>query len=515
MQRSFYRSVTGRAGIAAASLLVLPLVVAQHLNVGDAPGHEARLAVLRDALLLHRPSAFYEVTSFFLPNVAFDVIGLGLTALSGPETAARIFLGFALVLTLAGVAVLGRAATGRWSVVPLGAALVVHNLMIVEGFLNFAFGLALVPWLLALRLKLDGRTSGFAAGAAAAIVLLFCHLSAFGVYAVMSAGMAFAAWRAGRIRIVHAAAWAFEAVPAVLLLLLMPHDPDKTVHFVPLLSKLINVIKVLSSGDLASDIATVAGLAGCAAMLFVARAKLAPPLVPGLIGLGLIYLLLPGAVGHGAFIDMRVPVAIVLIAFAALDVRLPRSALSTALLAFIAIAFVVKQGALAAMWHRVDPVTQSAASAMNALPQGAVIFRTECRPAESVMSAYRDHQPWLTSVAGLAALDGTRMAAGTWAIAGQQPIAVKPAYKPDYDVQAGVPWSVCGQKDLRKVAAKIRALADPHPHYLFVIRPAKVHSVDAELIATGEGFELYNVNSVGSIKSASPTRNSVEEPHPR
>ena len=136
-----------------AALAVLPLVATPHLLLLDAPAHEARLAVLRDLLITGRGSPFYELDTFFLPNVAFDLIGLGLTFFVSPEVAGRIFFALTLLLTASGVMVLNRVTTGRWSLVPLASVLLLYNLVSIFGFFSYIFGLALVPWALAGRMK--------------------------------------------------------------------------------------------------------------------------------------------------------------------------------------------------------------------------------------------------------------------------------------------------------------------------------------------------------------------------
>jgi hypothetical protein len=64
------------------------------------------------------------VTGFFLPNIAFDMIGAALMNFVSPDTACRIFFAVSLVLTLWGLLILNRVAIGRWSSVPI--ALAVH-----------------------------------------------------------------------------------------------------------------------------------------------------------------------------------------------------------------------------------------------------------------------------------------------------------------------------------------------------------------------------------------------------
>src|ERR1700754_2346299 len=93
------RPVVAALLAALAVMAVLPVLAAPHLLLLDAPAHEARLAVLRDLLITGRGSPFYDLDTFFLPNVAFDLIGLGLIFFVSPELAGRIFFALALLLT--------------------------------------------------------------------------------------------------------------------------------------------------------------------------------------------------------------------------------------------------------------------------------------------------------------------------------------------------------------------------------------------------------------------------------
>jgi hypothetical protein len=487
------------AAVGAALLLVLPILSAQHLNVVDGPGHVARLAVLHQALA-GEPSPFYDITSFFLPNIAFDMIGLGLAWFTDAETAARIFLALTLVLTMTGAMALNRVAIGRWSVVPVAVAFFAYNLVVVEGFFNYAFGLALVPWAIALRLKLEKAPLGLLAGAIAGIVLLFCHLFAFGIYGAMSFGLALSAWRAGRIARPRFVLWMLEFAPALLLLVLMPHDPSSNVQYAPyfIADKLAGIFKSISSGSLTGDIAFCVGMAELAAAILLGRARLAPPLIPGLILLVVIYLALPDELGHGSYVDKRLPIAIGVLLVAGIDAQISRTVRSAALAAIVAAALVVKQGAVSFLWHRVDPVIDSALTAMSALPAGAVIFRVECRPANTMLAAYVSHQPAMTHLPALATLDGARFDASGWAIPGQQPIAVRPEFQRAYNLQSNISWSVCLEQPLRHIAKDIAALGHGHPYYLFVIRPARERSLppEAVLVSSGHGYELYRVSAV-------------------
>ena len=510
----FQRPVSGprgrvflAAGVASV-LVILPILAARHLPLLDAPAHEARLAVLRDLLIAGNGSPFYAPGSFFLPNIAFDAIGLGLVRFVGPETAGRIFFGLTLVLTLWGILALNRAATDRWSLVPLVSALLLYNLIATLGFFSYAFGLALVPWALAARLRLERSPllTGFLLGAAFGAILLFCHAFAFGVYAAVSAGFGLAALVGRRISFAGALARALELVPPMGLFLVMSMGREGQVHYLPhfFQVKLVGVIESTTSGSMTGDIALVAGAMAFVLLVAVARSwvRLAPVFAPGLAALFALYLALPFELGSAANVDKRMPIAIALVALASLDVHIRRGAASFWLTGLVVAALLVKQGALAVLWRSFDPVIDAAVASLEALPAGSVIMRSECHPeASTILGLYRKWQPSMTHVAALASFDDTRFVASTWAIPGQQPITVKPPYQAYNRLQAAFKSSTCTADEYRAQLASIRALAETEdaaaaeapPLYFFLIRPPAPNMLvpDADLVSSGRDFELY------------------------
>lgn len=494
---------------AMAVLAVLPVLAARHLPLLDAPGHEARLSVLRDILITGRPSPFYDAGSFFLPDIGFDTIGLGLVSVAGPESAGRIFFALTLVATLWGILVLNRVAIGRWSAVPLASSLFLYNLISILGFFSYLFGLALVPWALALRLKRErGPVLGsFLAGAGAGVILLFCHAFAFGVFAAMSAGFALTAVMRRRIGVSRLILWGLEFVPAAVVFIAMPTGRAGRMQWDPhiIQFKLFGIVKSVTSGSLTGDVGFMVGTLLLVLLIAArSRVRLTLSFVPGLIALVILYLVLPFELASGFYVDTRMPIAIALLLLAGLDVQIRRSRGTSALVALIVGALVVKQGALAASWRSFDPLIDTAVAALDALPAGSVILQSECRsdPGD-VLAVYRERQPPMTHVAAIASFDGTRFVASTWAIAGQHPVAVKPAYRPYYDLQASFDPSTCTDAGYRSELQRARDLAGSldgsgnplPPLYFLLIRPPKdeMLAADARLIASGRDFELYAV----------------------
>ncbi len=502
------RPVRAALLVVLAVLVVLPVVVAPHLLLLDAPAHEARLAVLRDLLITGRGSPFYDFNTFFIPNSAFDLIGLGLTFFASPENAGRIFFALTLLLTMSGIAVLNRVAIGRWSIVPLASVLLLYNLVSVLGFFSYIFGLALVPWALAGRLKLEARppVTGMLVGMLLSVLLLFCHVFDFGIYAAMSAGFALTAWRQGRLRPVQLLARALEPVPAALLYLVMSTGSRTPPRFDPnfLTTKLFGILKSVTSGSMAGDVAFLAGGVVFALLLFLCtRPRLAPSFVPGLIILALLYFALPAQMASGSYVDIRMPIAALLIALSGLDAPLRPAKMTALLLALLGAAFLAKQAAIAALWRSYTAPVDAITAVLEGLPAGAVVMQTECLPATGdVLGTYRARQPAMQHLTSLANFGGSHFVSSFYAIAGQQPVRVSRPYLPYWRLQDSFDAS-CELSDYRSRAQRIQALMQSEraagntvPRVFFMVfrppAPADLQP-EARLDSKGPRYALYEI----------------------
>jgi hypothetical protein len=103
--------------------LALPALWAKHLPLWDAGGHITRIALLNGMLLHGQQVSAYMAAPLWLPNVAFDIIGIGLTQFMSAEVAGRLFLATSQIMTLIGVVMLNRILTGRWSLFSFVAGL--------------------------------------------------------------------------------------------------------------------------------------------------------------------------------------------------------------------------------------------------------------------------------------------------------------------------------------------------------------------------------------------------------
>jgi hypothetical protein len=164
------------AAAAVLAVLVLPLFLTEQPPLLDYPNHLARMHILTHAT---DPAIakIYSVHWRLVPNLGMDLVVPSLARIMPLDAAGRCFIAAALVLPVAGVIALHRAAFGRRSWWPLGAALIAYNALLLAGFLNFmvSIGFALLGAALWLRQR-DRPVLRLLCATAVATAIFFCHL---------------------------------------------------------------------------------------------------------------------------------------------------------------------------------------------------------------------------------------------------------------------------------------------------------------------------------------------------
>lgn len=120
-------------------LLCVPVMMVSSPPLLDLPNHLARIylaAAGADDPVLSR---FYRIDWALIPNLAMDAAITPLARLLGVYDAARIFLALAFLIWLVAAMVLHRALHGRFSWLPLAAALFLYNGNVNLGFLSYFF----------------------------------------------------------------------------------------------------------------------------------------------------------------------------------------------------------------------------------------------------------------------------------------------------------------------------------------------------------------------------------------
>lgn len=390
----------GDAALEAALLVVLvaPLFCFTTLPLYDLPNHIARQHILFGG---GAPGAdtYYHAVWRPLPNLALEGGVFLLHYIVPVDLAVRIFVALTLAQLFLGAVALNHTLFGHGRRLAFAAALFAYNGPFLFGFINDCFGIGMALWVVALWLRWRSRSAWQPLFAGLASLILFAHLFAFGVYALVicttTASEAAHALRAGTNapgqRILRALGEvAHLALPLGLYLLLMPRASHSLAgSYLPPLFKLLWLGASLGFHTPAADLPWLLILLS-GALCLRRRLVLAPVMRAPLAALGLAYLALPQQLGEGDFVDYRMPAVIMLFLVGSLGWRNPADPRRmTAVLAVLGV-LLLRLGGQFSEWAAWQPIYAQYRAAFALLPQGAKLLPV--RPPPDIVD-FSDEPP--------------------------------------------------------------------------------------------------------------------------
>jgi len=505
-----------------AALSIAPLVAVQMPPLHDYPFHLARADIIRSLESSSFTREHYEIGTFLLPNVGMDLVMFALTAMLPIATAGRVFLGLTLILTLGGVAALHYVLHRRLSAWPFLAAFLLYNWIFLLGFLNYLLGVALMLWSVAawLAMRDTGAVLRITCGALLGVGLLFCHLTAVGLFAIIVGGFELQAairhWRERPARCMRDLAVGVAPFLVVLatFALLSPASGEIRQPFVypaGLTWKPQIGGRSLLSGSYWLDAAILLPIA--AAIVFAAwrrSIRVATTMLLPLLLTVLAFIALPHEMFDSNWADTRLPIAIVLVAIASTSPHVRSTRLPMALCAAAVLLLAVRSTAITADWIRFERVIEPFRAAFARLPDESTVLAASAMPLP--LLAYRSQaelgllRPPLKHVMSLASLSRPIFVPATWADPAKQPIRVTARFAAIRAWQTNNPKAVRTGEELaatiNDIAELRRRLAadDPRersrPAYLLLLHPAALSGsppTDQKIVARGEHFALLRL----------------------
>ena len=421
----------GRVALIAALLLALasaPLFSTVLPPLVDYPNHLARFWLLATG-----GSPFYAVRWGLLPNLAGDLVVPALARLMPLEIAGKVFIVASFTLIVGGAAWLNRAASGGWRLWPLLAVAFLYNRQFLSGFLNYLFGLGLALCGAALWLALERRAASLrlAASSLAALGCFFSHIAAFGVYAIVVAGIEIAPalaeargrdWRRLRRRGILAAA-PFIAPAMIFFHWWRSAAAGGGLSYAGFWRKADLLFGVFDNYSRPFDIVCFVLLLGLLGSLaWRGRLPIAPRLAPPLALLGAAYLVLPTQMLSGSGTDHRIATALFVLLVAAAAPRWPNRRTARFLAAAVGIVLIARLAVIEAVWLSADRIYAGDLAVIDALPTGArlaVAFPARALNAGRIPEVH---------VPALAVWRRAAFVPTLFAYPAQQPIAFRPPY---------------------------------------------------------------------------------------
>jgi hypothetical protein len=331
---------------------VVPVLSVETPAMIDYVNHLARMHLLVDAAA-GRPNPAYEIDWRLYPNLAVDLIVPAAARFVSVETAARLFLLASQTLVVSGAIALELKVRGRHHLSGFAALIALYSLPFLWGLVNWEFGCGVALWATVFWIHFRGGPWLFSVGLHTCffIVLFFAHLFALGIY-----GLTIGCYEASQIRGYRQAArtfvaMAFPAVAAYLFLVWSGGAPEQPVLTWWFGLKLMWPLLVMNCYNISLSIALGVSIAGLLVFLGYNRILgLTRPAV--FIGFGflVVYLLMPARLFGGAYADVRLIPAIMLILPAFLTVHWPSAAVRS-VAALMAVSIILINAAnVASIW---------------------------------------------------------------------------------------------------------------------------------------------------------------------
>ncbi len=431
---------SGRQILLLALLLLLgsfvPLLLVDMAPIADLPNHLARAHILRsngaDATL----NQYYEVAWGVLPNLVMDWFLVGLDWFS-LYAAGSLLVGLSFLAILAGVLFLRYTLYGSLSILALLAVLLFYNRIMLWGMVNYmlATGVMLVALAVWIRLREAPAPKRVVISSAMALLVFFCHLFPFGIYALAVGAYelqsllkpenrCWPVWR--RTMLVGGVQF---IAPVVCFLFLSPtaEYAVSRLAFGDFSRKLFTVpFMTFNNYSLPLDIFTFGLVAGLVLALLVLRAiTIKKDMLGVLVLLTVTHFAMPQYLMSSPGADLRTFFPLLFIAIASVDLVKGSRTVVVSLTGALIVLFAVRIGVVTENWVRADrDVLPEYKAAIGHLPRGARLG-TYFYLQSDRWFANPPHQHYST----LAIIEKAAFVPNLFAHPGQQPIKFVEAYR--------------------------------------------------------------------------------------
>ncbi len=507
-----------------AILALLPLAFVTVPPMVDYPNHLARCAILADLPASAALRSMYEPRGELLPNLAMDAVVVPLSHIMSPFTAGKVFCALVILGTLAGGLALSAALNRRITLWSFAPALLLYNHILIYGFVNYLFGLALMLLGLAAWVRMrEGRPAArLAVGVVFAVALFLSHLIALFLFGLAVAGYEWDRWldapqRSGRslVRAVAGVAAVF-VVPTALLAISPTHAEASAYNPSTLGDKVDMMVGILrTDGNRLDALFSLVVLLAIVGLVATKAVRVARPVRYSILAVVAAFLLLPDMFATCACVDVRIPIAFCLLLAAGTTIpSLPSPgvkgvAFAKGCLAALALAFVGRSFQITRDWRFAEAGSHSVLQDLSALPDKATVFLA-ADDDEPIFNE-RAWSPPLVHLAVAAAVEKPLFFPQIFALPRQHPLAVRPELRELERFQNTEPFPFDDHEDLQgvldnvhKEAASLTAVppglgADP-AFYLFVLtqpsKPIDGGWKDARLVVRRPRYALFRMTNL-------------------
>ncbi|MEZ5853542.1 MAG: hypothetical protein R3D67_01885 [Hyphomicrobiaceae bacterium] len=427
--------------VIALALSLWPVISYPLPPLADYANHLARMHIIsalpHDAVL----ARYYTVEWQIIPNLAMDLVVPPLAKVFGVYPAGQMFTALTFLVIATGTFALSRVLSARWSIAPLFALPFLYNQMLLIGGLNYLLGIGLSLWALAAWIALDGRSVvlRLAVAALLGVGLFFSHLYAVGLF-----GVGLLAYETRRLwlgnglwgpRLAHFCSPALAFLPLLGLLLVSRTAGLSGNYYWDFAGKFESLGLGVIAYSTSVALALVAVMAAGAVWAFWRGYLTVHPLAGYLLVISaIVFLAMPRLLFDTYMADQRLPMAIMFMLIACLDLRLPeRAALAGMALAVILIGVRVLE--VRWQWQTSAVETAEVQRAFSHLKRGARLLTITADSKRGYVPA--DYG--LDHAASLASIERSALTTRTFVVAGKQILAMTQRYRDFVDQFDGAP----------------------------------------------------------------------------
>ena len=448
---------------------------------------------------------YYSIEWRIIPNLMTDLAVPILNRLTTIYRAGQLFTLSAFVLILSGTFALNRVLFGRWSMVPIAAALLVYNEVLLVGVMNYVFGIGLALWALATWIALRERPWRFAASTVFVIALFFCHLFALGLYGLgLLAFELRRLWAARREamapRLFDFVAGGAPFLAAAALLVASPTlDLAGDIHWEPWgkLQGLLLAFTVYYYPVAALLIAAM--VLAVAWLMWRGSIRLHPVGWVLLLVGGVVYLAMPRVLFATHLADQRLPIALafMLLACTGIDLRqwFERSALAALFVVLLAVRLIEVRTA----WSTLSPQIAEFLRSVRSLERGARVLVVHGDRTAYEAGTISDFG--LPHAASLATIERSALVSNAFVVSGKHVLQVREPFRRfvnrDDRVPPSVDWLKRAAGPVDETETIYWSQWPQHFDYVCVLftKPGAANPDAAHLAPAvdGPGFQLYRV----------------------
>jgi hypothetical protein len=492
--------------VALMAVASIPVVTHTLPPFSDYINHLGRTYVINHIGTDPDLARFYLVKWQVVPNLMIDVAMLVLNPFADVYRAGQIFTLTAFILILSGTLALNRALFGNWSALPLIAAPLLYNEVLLVGVMNYIFGIGLTLWALAAWVALRDRLWPwrFAVSTLFTLALFFCHLYVVGVYGLVLLGFELQRLWAKRAKsllpkLVEFIAAGVPLLPVIALLSESPTWNAADKFSWTIWGKIDGLLMAVNVYYHLVAYALIAAALAAAAWALRHRMLHFHPVGWAILAVSaVVYLAMPRSLFAAHMADQRLPIALAFVFIACLQVEFRHRRVRQGFVAMLVVLLAVRVTEVQIVWDRLGFVTAAFYRSVMLIERGArVLVVHDDRSSGEDVSDYE-----LVHAASIATIERSAFVSTTFTVKGKQLLQVRGEYRRYVETEDRTPPSIpyflqAARDDVPYFFTRWPMHFD-YVYILFTKRDAaNPDPKDMTRIFDGPNFQLYRVSRPG------------------